>query len=137
MNWNSLWQVRQRKIRRWGGDVNRSRLFVIVAGIFFGMVVLGLVGSLALFAYFAKDLPSPEGVDRREGFATRIFDRNGKLLYDVYENQKRTPVSLADVPIQLQKATISIEDKNFYNEGGISQNGMIRMATMQPSRNKR
>ncbi len=71
-----------------------------------------------LFAYYANELPSPDKVVRHEGFATKIFDRNGKLLYDVYANQRRTPVDLSQVPITLRQATISIEDKNFYNNPG-------------------
>jgi len=82
------------------------------------LVCLGILGSLGVFAYFAKDLPSPDRVVRREGFATKIYDRNGKLLYDVFDSEQRTPVNLSDVPLTMRQATIAIEDKNFYKHGG-------------------
>lgn len=99
---------------------------MILASLFFGLVVFGLIGTIALTAFYAKDLPSPDKVARREGFATKIYDRNGKLLYDVFEDQRRTPVTLPDIPVQLQKATIAIEDKNFYTHQGFDLLGFGR-----------
>lgn len=90
-------------------------------GVFYFLLismVVGFVGMVVLFAWYSKDLPSPSKVVRREGFATRIYDRNGKLLYDVYKDAKRTPVVWEDVPDYLKKATVSVEDKEFYTHRG-------------------
>ena len=84
---------------------------------------MGLVG---LFAWYAKDLPDPDRVVRREGFATKIYDRNNKLLYDVFEDQRRTPITLDQVPLALQQATVAIEDKNFYRHHGFDVTGIAR-----------
>ena len=65
-------------------------------------------------------------VVRREGFATRIYDRNGVLLYDIYSRQKRTPVKLTEVPEYLKQATIAIEDKDFYKHKGFDIRGWLR-----------
>lgn len=81
---------------------------------------------LGIFAFFAKDLPSPDKVARREGFATKIYDRNGKLLYDVYSDQRRNPVDISAIPLVVKQATISIEDKNFYKHGGFDILGIVR-----------
>lgn len=54
------------------------------------------------------------------------MDRNGKVLYDVYANQNRTPVVLNDIPLYLRQATIAIEDKNFYEHQGFDPIGMTR-----------
>lgn len=91
---------------------------LVLSATIFGVVVLGMVAVVGVFAYVAKDLPNPDRVVRREGFATKIFDRNGKLLYDVYADQRRTPVDLNQVPLTLRQATVAVEDKSFYKHSG-------------------
>ncbi|MDE2590405.1 MAG: penicillin-binding protein [Patescibacteria group bacterium] len=59
---------------------------------------------------------------------TKIFDRHGTLLYQIYANQNRTMVALSDIPLYLQQATIAIEDKNFYQNPGFDVQGIIRAA---------
>src|SRR3990172_287638 len=89
-----------------------KNLWVVrAAGLAFGGVLVGLVFLVATLAWVARDLPSPDRVVRREGFSTKIYDRNGELLYDVYSDQRRTPVDLAQTTLVLRQATISIEDK--------------------------
>jgi len=94
----------------------------------FVVTVMGLIGGISLFAYIAKDLPSPDRVVRREGFSTRILDRNGELLHDVFADQRRTPVTFDKMPLFLRQATIAIEDKNFYKHQGFDPLGIIRGA---------
>jgi len=79
---------------------------------------LGLVFVVGLFAWYSKDLPNPTKVVRREGFASRIYDRNGELLYDLYHDQKRQPVTNDLIPETLKKATVAVEDKDFYKHSG-------------------
>jgi 1A family penicillin-binding protein len=98
--------------------VNRRRILYAIFGVLFLGTVLSYVGMFVLFAWFAKDLPTPTKVVRREGYASQIFDRNGELLYDVYKEAKRTPVTWEQVPDYLKKATVAIEDKDFYKHGG-------------------
>src|SRR3990167_24834 len=72
------------------------------------------------------DLLRPDRVVRREGFSTKIYDREEELLYDVFADQRRTPVTLDQVPDILEKATVAIEDKNFYKHGGFDPTGYVR-----------
>jgi penicillin-binding protein 1C len=58
--------------------------------------------------------------------STKIFDRNEKLIYEIYMDKKRTPIKLDEVPKYLKDATISIEDKNFYKHRGFDILGIIR-----------
>lgn len=83
---------------------------------------------LVVFPLFAFNLPSPDKVVRREGFSTKILDRNGIPLYDIYAKQNRTPITLEQVPEYLKQATIAIEDKNFYKHGGFDPTGILRAA---------
>ncbi len=77
--------------------------------------------------FFATQVPDPSDLSSREiASATKIFDKNGQLLYDIYQNQNRTPVKLSDIPPYIKEATISIEDKDFYKHGGFSLVGIGR-----------
>lgn len=83
-----------------------------------GALGVGTLLMIILFAWFSKDLPSPNRVVRRDGFSTRIYDRNGELLYDLYKDAKRIPVTWDEIPESLKKATVSVEDKDFYKHQG-------------------
>ena len=107
-------------------SLKRSRKLVTLAKIAF----FGVLGFLVFFFFIlpllAFNLPSPDKVVRTQGFSTKILDRNGNLLYDIYASQNRTPVSITDAPTYLKEATISIEDKNFYTHAGFDPIGMLR-----------
>jgi penicillin-binding protein 1C len=83
-----------------------------------------LISYLLIF----KDLPSPTKLARYDiSLATKIYDRNGKLLFDIFADQNRSAVPLSNIPKVLQQATIAIEDKDFYKHQGINPiGGMLR-----------
>ena len=93
---------------------------------FFGLVGLILL-TVFLFFWYGRDLPTPgKLVDAQQADSTRIYDRNGVLLYAVYKSQNRIYTNLSDIPNTLKQATISIEDKNFYQNQGFSITGYLR-----------
>ncbi|MBU0570117.1 PBP1A family penicillin-binding protein [Patescibacteria group bacterium] len=106
--------------------LTRSRVIMSLAKFSFFAVIAFLIISFIVFPLLAFNLPSPDKVVRQEGFSTKILDRNGEVLYDIYADQKRTPIELTDVPEYLQQATIAIEDKNFYEHEGFDPFGMVR-----------
>lgn len=97
-----------------------------VAILGFVLVLLGVIGGSALVAYYSRELPSPDTVVRREGFATKILDREGETIYEVFNEEKRIPVVLDQVPETLQLATIAVEDEDFYNHQGFDLRGIVR-----------
>ena len=101
---------------------NRYQLFGIL------LVILSL-GAL-LYWFILRDLPSPTRLDSPTAYpaSTKILDRNGTLLYEIYASQNRTPIKLSDLPPYIAEATISIEDKNFYHHHGFDTGGIIRAA---------
>ena len=109
-----------------GGGFDKSRLFAFLAFAAFLLVFFGSILSGILLIVIAKDLPRPDRIVRKEGFATKIYDRNENLIYDVFETQKRTPVQLYQVPEYLRQATIAIEDKDFYQHQGFDPKGYLR-----------
>ncbi|MEK7587895.1 MAG: transglycosylase domain-containing protein [Patescibacteria group bacterium] len=102
----------------------------------FWLLPLGLI--LISYLLIFKDLPSPARLSKYDvPLSTKVYDRNGKLLFDIYAQQNRTPVPLTDIPKYVQQATIAIEDKDFYRHGGISPiGGMVRAIVASVTGNK-
>ncbi len=75
-----------------------------------------------------RDLPSPSQLKDAKNFpaSTLIYDRNGQLLYEIYADKNRVPVSLDELPDFLKKAVIASEDKNFYSHHGFDFGGIFR-----------
>jgi len=76
---------------------------------------------------FINGLPNPYQLAFKQPSAsTRIYDRHGKLLYKIYHDENRTLLALKEIPDHVIKATIAIEDQNFYQHRGISVRGILR-----------
>lgn len=72
-------------------------------------------------------LPSPKRLTTPiQPLTTEFFDRNGTLLYRLYEGRNRTLVKLGEVPQYLIQATLSTEDKNFYSHPGVDFPSIFR-----------
>ncbi|KKQ78785.1 MAG: hypothetical protein UT01_C0060G0019 [Candidatus Daviesbacteria bacterium GW2011_GWA1_38_7] len=94
-----------------------------------------LLSTIAILAFgyslflivLAHDLPDPHRLKEPNSPVTTEFtDRNGELLYRLYEGRNRTPLTLNDVSPHFINATVSIEDKNFFSHPGIDVFGITR-----------
>ncbi len=112
--------------RMWYSSTGRLQLLKMASIGLFVAVVGGFLLTTVVFTVFSFDLPDPNGIVRREGYATIIYDRNGQVLYDLYNKENRIPLELKDIPKYLQEATISIEDKDFYRHGSFDPVGILR-----------
>ena len=92
--------------------------------------VIASIFILFIFLLFIliilKDLPSPKKLASYEiPQTTKILDRNGQLLYEIYADQNRTLIKLDEVPDFLRQATVAVEDKDFYQHKGVSLIGGV------------
>jgi len=125
-------KVAQQKIRK----IKKPKPIKIFPLPFFTKVKYFLMGSVfsfmfiflpLLFLIFLQDLPSPRTLSLQENpQTTKIYDRNGVLLYQIYASQNRTFVPLSSIPKELQNATIAIEDKDFYSNPGFNIPAILR-----------
>lgn len=91
------------------------------------LMVSGSILALIAFAVFSRNLPSPEKLtNRKVSVSTRITDRNGKILYDVYRDVNRSLVKLPEIPEVLVDATLATEDAEFYQHRGFDLQGIAR-----------
>jgi 1A family penicillin-binding protein len=89
---------------------------------------LGLIISVLAVFWIARDLPDPNKIiDRSIALSTKIYDRTGEhVLYDIHGGEKRSFISLEELPKDLINATLTAEDRNFYQHKGLSISGILR-----------
>ena len=68
--------------------------------------------------------------------STKLLDRNGNLIYEIYSDTRRSPVEINELPDYVKNATIAIEDKDFYKHSGFSFTGIARSAWKIATRGK-
>lgn len=86
---------------------------------------------LCWFYYFYVQifvgLPSPYKLTQRtQKLTTQILDQNGQLLFKIYQDENRTPISLQSLPPYVKEAFLAIEDNGFYKHTGFSATSLIR-----------
>jgi membrane peptidoglycan carboxypeptidase len=106
----------------------------ILIGFLLFAIVATSVSSAYAYQYYQSQLPRLQGLANQQvEQTTRIYDRNGLLLYEVYDNQsatggRRTPVSYQYIPTVMQQAMTSAEDPTFWTNPGIDPRGITRAA---------
>lgn len=104
-----------------------TRRQLLILGAKIGLAGIGLV--ILLFAWYARDLPTPQGIRRNLNTeeTTKIFDRTGEhLLYAISGQQRRLSIPFSEMPDNMKKAVIAVEDKSFYKHKGIDLRGIAR-----------
>ncbi|MBI1863077.1 transglycosylase domain-containing protein [Candidatus Microgenomates bacterium] len=83
-------------------------------------------------------MPSPYSLKNYNvvPLSSHILDRKGRLLYEIYRDEKRTPIKLSTVPKYVWEASIAIEDKDFFKHGGVSLLGGVGRALKEIIVNK-
>ncbi len=101
-------------------------------------LLLGIVIGLIFFfsfitAILSIGLPNPSQLsDQRQLESTKVVDRNGVVLSDIFGDKRREEVALANIPDHIKQATIAAEDKDFYRHKGFDIKGLIRGVILKP-----
>lgn len=87
----------------------------------------GILYFIGVYKYYSQNLPSDLTVSA-DLFpqTTRIFSRNGHLLYRYIPGEERYYVKLEDMPQHLIDAFLAVEDHRFFEHQGISFIGLAR-----------
>lgn len=108
-----------------------TQLFMLVLLVLAMLVFAGIGGASALIYTDLNNeieagVAKLESARERETFeTTRILDRNGEVLWEIFGEGKRTDVSLTSIPLHLQQATIAIEDDTFYENIGLDAPSLL------------
>jgi len=71
------------------------------------------------------ELPDINKIYQPPSLTSKITDRNGKVLYKYYQGQNRSWIKYDQIPDLLIKASLAIEDKEFFSHRGVSFKGTV------------
>lgn len=118
-------RLHPKRVFRWWFSWRGQKAILKGIGIFFLLLIIGIGG---LFLYYKPELDKMR-VDRLEISETvnTYLDRNGVVLWkDTGDDNYRLVVDQEDISPYMYKATIAIEDRNFYNHIGVDPVGLVR-----------
>ena len=107
----------------------KSFLYSLFASIsFFVLIACAVVAVVMIF--FLKDITSAlptsqEILDHEPSLATTIYDRNGKVVTQLFQ-ENRTWIKLSDISPWMVKAILAAEDDTFYEHSGIRPTAILR-----------
>jgi len=97
------------------------------------LISAGAAAAASVYYHYADQLEGAlDALHTRETFqTTKIYDRNGYLLYEVFAEGRRTELTgLDQVSPELVSATLAIEDKTFWTNPGVDPVGIGRAAVL-------
>jgi penicillin-binding protein 1A len=110
-----------RRRRRKRGAVAAAVVIVLL------VAAAGIGGGAAVFAYGSScDLDSLRQV--RIGQNTFLYAADGSLLGSIPAERNRQPVKADQMSLWVRKATIAVEDRRFFEHGGVDIEGIARAA---------
>ena len=86
------------------------------------IVTLGIVcfiGGFSLMLVWMAQAPALDLDKFDYASASHLVDKNGKYYQELQGSENREPVSIDEIPEIVQLAFVSIEDKRFYEHGGV------------------
>jgi penicillin-binding protein 1A len=116
----------RRRHRRTSRKRNPFLLVLLILG---SIIALGVMGFGLWVMSVAADAPPISELQPVDvGENSVIYAADGTRLGYIQSDTARTPVDLADIPDDLQKATVAIEDSRFYDHHGVDLEGVVRAA---------
>src|SRR5260370_6926588 len=118
---------------RWARASPKSKTIWTIALSTFLLLLLMAIssGAVSAYSYYQGQQGRLQGLANQQiDQTTRIYDRNGQLLYVAYDNRegRRTPITFNYIPGVMQDAMIAAEDKTFWDNSGVDPQGVLRAA---------
>ncbi len=109
------------------GEGKILRILTVFISLVLFFMVAGIILTVGVFAYYSRYLPNPETLlERSEDLSTKIYDRNGEPIFEVYGEKNRILVTVNNISPYVVPATLAAEDASFYQHQGYSLRGMAR-----------
>lgn len=120
---------RERKRRHRRGAGSARRVLLVVGG----LIVAGGISAVLAFALWvvgtANSAPNISQLQPRvPGQTSEFFASGGQPLGYIASDVLRTQLTQAQEPRLLREATVAIEDRRFYQHGGVDYLGLLRAA---------
>nr|WP_229726320.1 penicillin-binding protein 1A [Oxalicibacterium faecigallinarum] len=102
----------------------KLRQAAVAAAVAFAGIILLM--AIWVFAFIMPNLPSINALtDYKPKIPLRVYTADNALIGE-YGEERRDFVPIAQMPDNLKKAIIAIEDNNFYEHGGVDFLGIVR-----------
>jgi len=120
---------RQRRRRKQRDRRSVRRVLLLGAGLGVLGVVLAILGAVGYVLAVAADAPNINDLSPRvPGQLTELYAANGEALGYMSSDVLRTTLTSAQQPKLLRDATVAIEDRRFWQHGGVDYEGLLRAA---------
>ncbi|MEA3523759.1 MAG: PBP1A family penicillin-binding protein [Campylobacterota bacterium] len=92
------------------------------------LVILGLIVIVSASAYFLYQFghETQKLVNYKPNQTTRIYDRHGELIANIFKEEHRIYASFDEMPPRLIEALLAIEDTIFFEHPGINIDAIVR-----------
>jgi penicillin-binding protein 1A len=117
--------TRRRRKRRNRTRKQRSRKLVLIA-LLVGLLVVVAAGSIGATVVFGSSCNLSALRPVAVGQNSFVYAANGTELGVIPAERNRTPVTRAHISPWMPKATVAIEDRRFYQHGGVDPVGIAR-----------
>ena len=97
-----------------------NTLFVLVVGV----IVYGVFYTGSLYSQVAPK--AQKIIHYHPKLTTKIYDRNGNLIANIFDGENRVYVKYEDIPGRAIEALLAIEDTKFFEHHGINFDAIMR-----------
>jgi membrane peptidoglycan carboxypeptidase len=123
-----MWRLHPKRVAAYWFSRDGAIMALKIVGI---AIVFFFILTLAVFAYFRKDLPNIKDISGDNlGGSISYYDRTGKvLLWQDNKGVKRIPCLPSggcEISQYMKDATVAIEDRDFYKHRGFDVRGIAR-----------
>ncbi len=116
---------KSKEIRLFKLKINRKIIKVTFLPLLIIIAIVGMIGAGILISYAASAPPlDPAALETVE--ASYIIDREDVEITQLHASENRVVIPIDEIPEQLQKAFIAIEDERFQKHSGVDLMGFGR-----------
>jgi penicillin-binding protein 1A len=92
------------------------------------LVFLGAIVVFGASFYFLSEYghETQKLINYKPNQTTRIYDRNGELIANIFKKQHRLYAPFSEIPPRLVEALLAIEDTTFFEHPGINVDAIMR-----------
>ncbi len=102
----------------------------IIKKMFLTLLALGFLSPFALFTYYyvSYDYDISSLVDYNPPISSRIYDKNGEKIANIFDKKHRFYASFSEIPPRAIEALVAIEDTTFFEHPGVNIDAIFRAA---------
>jgi len=96
--------------------------------IFLTLLVLGILSPFLIVGYYylRYDYDISSLVDYKPALTSRIYDKNGEKIANVFQKQNRYYANFDEIPPRVIEALVAIEDTTFFEHSGVNFDAIFR-----------